>query len=165
MSDNESATLSPEEAFAVLGNETRLTVLETLAVADGPLTYSELFNRIEYDDSANYSYHLDKLVGHFVRKTDEGYEIEDAGRRVVEAVLSGAVTETPRIEPTTTDHRCPFCSAPIEVEFRDGRVELNCTECPGFKQFSAPGDRRFTEYGTLGFFYFPPAGTRGRSAA
>ena len=59
----ESATLSPDEAFAVLGDETRLQILQTLGEADEPLAFSALFDRIEYDDSSNFGYHLDKLVG------------------------------------------------------------------------------------------------------
>lgn len=161
----ESATLSPDEAFTVLGDETRLQVLQALGAADGPLSYSDLFDRIEYDDSANFSYHLRKLTGHFVRKTEAGYDLWEAGRRVVEAVLSGAVTETPVLEPTQTEERCPFCGAPVEVGFQHARVEMNCTECPGLLRFAGSGGRRFTEYGSLGFFLFPPAGVDGRTAS
>lgn len=114
-------------------------------------------------DFSNLHYHLDKLVGHFVRKTDHGYDLYDAGRRVVEAVLSGAVTDTPLIEPTRTTNQCPFCSAPVAVGFQHGRVELTCTECPGLVKFAGSQGKRFTEYGTLGFFLFPPAGVHGRS--
>lgn len=160
-----STTLSPDEAFSALGDEARLDILQTLSGADGPLTYSELFDRVEYDDASNFDYHLRKLVGHFVRKTDRGYDLWDAGRRVVEAVLSGAVTDTPVIDPVHVDEQCPFCTAPIEVGFQDARVELSCTECPGYKKFAGSEDRRFTEYGTLGFFYFPPAGVHGRTAS
>lgn len=160
-----STTLSPDEAFSALGDEARLDILKTLGEADGPLTHSELFDRVEYDDASNFDYHLRKVVGHFVRKTDRGYDLRDAGRRVVEAVLSGAITDTPVVEPTRVDRRCPFCAAPIEVGFQDARVELSCTECSGYQRFAGSGGRRFTEYGTLGFFYFPPAGLRGRSAA
>jgi hypothetical protein len=34
-------------------------------------------------------------VGHYVEKTDEGYERRRPGERVVEALPSGAVIETP----------------------------------------------------------------------
>lgn len=160
----EPTTLSPDEAFAVLGDETRLGILRALGAADESLSYSELFDRVDYDDTANFSYHLGKLVGHFVRKTDEGYDLWEAGRRVVEAVLSGAVTDTPVLEPTPTDEPCPFCGAAIEVGFQHARVELSCTECPGLLRFADSGGRRFTEHGSLGFFFFPPAGVRERDA-
>jgi hypothetical protein len=155
--------LSPDEAFAVLGSEVRLEILQTLGAVGGPLTYAELYERVEYDDPSNFSYHLDRLVDHFVRKTDRGYDLYDAGRRVVEAVVSGAVSDTPVVEPTETEKRCPFCGAPVAVGFQHGRVEQSCTECAGLVRFAGSGGRRFTELGSLGFFRLPPAGVRGRS--
>ena len=159
----EATPLSPDEAFSVLGDQARLGILRALAAADGPLAYAELYDAVEYDDSSNFSYHLDKLVGHFVRKTDDGYRLYDAGRRVVEAVVSGAVTDTPVVEPTETKKQCPFCGAPVAVGFQHGRVEQSCTECPGLLRFAGSDGRRFTEYGSLGFFLLPPAGVQGRS--
>lgn len=161
--DEAAATLAPDEAFSVLGNETRLQVLRALGAADGPLTYADLYDRVEYDDPSNFSYHLDRLVGHFVRKTDDGYDLYDAGRRVVEAVVSGAVSDDTVVEPTEVEKDCPFCGAPVEVGFQHGRVEQSCTECAGLVRFAGTGGRRFTEYGSLGFFLLPPAGVRGRS--
>jgi len=159
----ESATLSPDEAFAVLGDETRLQILQTLGEADKPLAFSALFDRIEYDDSSNFGYHLDKLVDHFVRKADEGYHLQQAGRRVVESVLSGAVTDDPVLAPSEIDRPCPFCSSPIEVGFQQERVEMHCTECPGLRGHAESDENRFDEYGTLGYLLLPPAGIHGRT--
>ena len=158
-----SSKLSPDEAFSVLGNEARLEILRTLGGAGGPLAYAELFERVEYGDPSNFSYHLERLVGHFVRKREEGYDLYDAGRRVVEAVVSGTVTDTPVVEPTEAEKDCPFCGAPVAVGFQHGRVEQSCTECAGLVRFADSGGRRFTEYGSLGFFLLPPAGVSGRS--
>lgn len=159
----ESTTLSPDEAFAVLGEKARLQILQTLGEADGPIAYSELFDRIKYNDSSNFAYHLEKLVGHFVRKTDEGYDLQQAGCRVVEAVLSGAVTDDPVLEPTEIDRSCPFCSAPIEVAYHQERVEMHCTECPGLVRHTDSGGSQFPEYGTLGHILLPPAGVHERT--
>lgn len=63
--DNEqsdSTTLSAEEAFARLGDETRLDVLQTLGTADEPLSFSELRDRVGYETAGNFSYHLDQLT-------------------------------------------------------------------------------------------------------
>jgi hypothetical protein len=98
-----------------------------------------------------------------VRKRDEGYDLYDAGRRVVEAVVSGAVSETPVVEPTEAEKDCPFCGAPVAVGFHHGRVEQSCTECAGLVRFAGSEGRRFLEYGSLGFFLLPPAGVQGRS--
>ena len=131
MADDAPATPSPDDAFSALGNETRLAILRALGDADEPLPFSALYDRVDVSDSGQFNYHLDKLAGHFVRQSETGYELARPGSRVVEAVLSGAMTDTPVLEPTEVDHPCPFCGAPVEVTFRDERVELYCTECAG----------------------------------
>ncbi|MDY6764143.1 MAG: helix-turn-helix domain-containing protein, partial [Halobacteria archaeon] len=110
--DKTETMLSPDEAFNVLGNTTRVRILKTLGEADGSLSFAELRDKVGHDDPGNFNYHLSKLEGHFVRKTDEGYELQSAGERVIEAVLSGAMTETPVLEPTQTDIICHHCGAP-----------------------------------------------------
>lgn len=162
----EATTLSPDEAFSVLGNEARLQILQTLGAADDSLAFSELYDRVEYEGSSNFGYHLEQLVGHFVSKTDDGYDLRQAGQRVVEAVLSGAVTDDPVLEPTTIDRPCPFCDADIRVAFQQERVELHCPECSGMGAggYKDPKQDRFDDYGTLGHLLLPPAGVHGRTA-
>lgn len=160
----EPTMVSPEEAFSVLGNRARLEILRTLGEADEPLAYSELFERMEYDDPGNFSYHLDKLVGHFVGKTDAGYVLRRPGERVMEAILSGAVTTDPIRELTLTEKACPFCSAPIEVGYEHERVTMHCPECSGLFAREESDDGRFSEQGNLGIRPLPPAGVRGRTA-
>lgn len=91
--DTAADQLAPDEAFAVLGDETRMGVLGALGELESPVTFSDLYDRSDADDSGAFNYHLDRMVGHFVERTDEGYRLAPAGRRVVESVLSGAVTE------------------------------------------------------------------------
>lgn len=164
--DSQNPTLSPDEAFAALGNETRLEILRTLGAAEEPLAFSELFERVEYDDSSNFGYHLEQLVGHFVSKTDEGYDLWQAGERVVESVLSGAITDDPVVEPTTIDDPCPFCSADIQVAYQQERVEFHCPECPGIGSggYKDPEKDRFDGHGSLGHLLLPPAGIQDRTA-
>lgn len=160
-----STPLSPDEAFSILGNEARLGILRTLGETDGPLTYSELFERIDYDDRSNFSYHLDQLTDHFVGKTAAGYTLRRPGERIMEAVLSGAVTSDPVRERTRTDRPCPFCAAPIEVGYEQERVTMHCPECSGLLgQVDADG-ARFDASGNLGFRPLPPAAVDGRSAS
>ncbi len=121
-SDAADRTLGPEDAFGALGNETRMTTLRVLADADGPLPFSELRDRVGMPDSGQFNYHLDKLVGHFLARTDAGYGLRRAGDRVVEAVLSGAVTEAPTLELTDVDEQCFRCDGGVKVGFREERV-------------------------------------------
>lgn len=161
-----ASTPSADAAFAALGNETRLQILQTLGAAEEPLSFSEAFDRVEYDDSSNFDYHLKQLEGHFVRKTDDGYALRQAGQRVVEAVLSGTLTEDPILEPTPVDRPCPLCSAPIQVAFQKERVEMHCSECPGIGSggYKRAAEDRFDGFGNLGYILLPPAGIQGRTA-
>jgi hypothetical protein len=151
-------------AFGVLGNETRLAILLALWEAyephasDNMLSFTELRERVGIRQGGQFDYHLDKLVGHFVRKTDDGYELRQAGRRVIYAVLSEAVTNAPVMERTRINHPCPYCGASIEVRYNEGHVEKYCTDCAGMTARDDPDQR-----GYLGCLVLPPAGLQGRS--
>lgn len=159
--ESDPATLPAEEAFARLGDETRLDILQTLGEADEPVSFSDLRDRVGYETAGNFSYHLDKLTGHFVRKTGEGYALRPAGRRVVEAVLSGAVTDVRTVESTRIDRSCPYCGAPVEMSYREERLSGYCTECGGVYGESDPHEA--TEQGLLGHLPLPPAGIQSRT--
>lgn len=161
---NRSHSTDPDEAFALLSDETRLDILRTLGEADGPLSFSELFDRIEYSDSSNFGYHLEKLSGHFVQRTDEGYVLGQPGRRILEAVMSGAVTDLPVQESAQIDRECPYCSARIEITYQQERLEMHCPECPGMERRPPTEGGEFREGGNLGHFILPPAGLKDRSA-
>ncbi|MFB6301174.1 MAG: ArsR/SmtB family transcription factor [Halobacteriales archaeon] len=153
--------LAPDDAFSALGNETRMEILQALGEAGEPLTFSELRERVGMRDSGQFNYHLDQVRGHFVRSTEEGYDLQQAGRRVIEAVLSGAVTEEPDLAPTEIDWPCPYCGATTEVMYdvRTSRpLKLYCTECAGPEMTWEP-----FEHGQLAALRFSPAGLRGRT--
>jgi len=179
---DDARTLSPDDAFEVLGNETRVAILDALGGAAEPVSFSALRDRVGTADSGRFNYHLDRLTGHFVRKREGGYELRRAGERVVEAVLSGAVTDAPVLERTEIDHPCHFCGAPVAVRFREERVEVFCTECPGtYARTSGPDadgetapasgedagrdESRGATAGYLGYHPLPPAGVAGRDPA
>jgi hypothetical protein len=150
--------LAPDEAFTIVGNETRIQILQTLGEADEPLVFSELYDRVEYDTTANFNYHLDQLMAHFVRKGEDGYELRHAGRKVVQGILSGAVTNATVVEPTRSKQSCPYCGAPIEVRYHQGHIEQFCTECAGsFERDDS------AQLGYLGCLMLPPAGLEGRT--
>lgn len=160
-----STTLAADDAFAVLGDETRLQVLQALGEAEGPLAYSTLFDRVEYDDTSNFSYHLDRLVGHFVRKTEAGYVLRLAGRRVVEAVHSGAVTENPVVDRTAVDMPCMYCGGPLEIGYHDEVVVLYCSDCSGDIERVKAAVERWPIPSTdiVGYVSLPPAGVYDRT--
>lgn len=162
--DDSTDRLAPDEAFGVLGSAIRLDILRTLGEADEPLAFSTLYDRIAVGDSAQFNYHLDRTVGHFVARTDEGYRLRPAGRRVIEAVLSGAVTDQPRDSRTAVDVACPYCGGAVESEWAGGGVELYCRSCEGrYGAVIRDSGESHTDEGYLGRYPFPPAGTRDRT--
>jgi hypothetical protein len=139
--------LAPADAFALVGNETRLSILEALWEADEhPTRFSTVRAAVGMSDSAQFNYHLSKLTDQFVRKTDEGYELRTAGRKVVQAVLAGSFNEHPRRELAIED-ACTRCGATLTATYEDERLAIDCPSC----------GRRHGEY------TFPPGGLHGRT--
>lgn len=131
-------SLSPDEAFAVLGDGTRIAILRSLFEQPyEPKTFSELRDDVGMADSGQFNYHLNKLVGQFVRKTEEGYELRLAGWQVVGAILSGTYTESGNVEPVEADHPCRICGGVVVATYEDERMTIQCTDCG--EQFSGAG--------------------------
>ncbi len=162
--EGEDPIPSPNEAFDLLGNETRIGILQTLGEADDPIPFTQLRDEVGIRQGAQFNYHLDKLVGHFVSKTDDGYALRRPGRRVVRTIRSGAVTEDPTIEASQIDLTCHHCGALTEVSYRRGEVRLSCTSCGGnYDESVSRGPDPRGDDGNLANFSFPPAGTQGRT--
>ncbi|WP_396611680.1 winged helix-turn-helix domain-containing protein [Haloferax sp. S1W] len=129
--DSSSAVDSDaESAFSLLADETRLAILRTLAdTSDTPLTFSQLRERVGIADSGRFNYHLGKLTGRFVEKTDEGYELRLAGGLVIGAILAGTYSRGDDVGPIPLDPPCPICDSAIEATYADERITVQCTEC------------------------------------
>lgn len=60
-------TLSPDGAFRILGEETRMATPRAVWESpDEPVSFSEIRARIGNPDSGQFNYHLNKLEGHFL---------------------------------------------------------------------------------------------------
>lgn len=147
------------EAFELLSNDTRLSILLALweLFEPGPteqtVSFSELYDAVEMTDSGNFTYHLDKLTGQYVTKTDAGYKLTAAGLKIVRAVIAGSGFEDARVPPTTVDYPCPRCGAPeIQIRYHDGALYTTCRSCSGF------GDTAETPAGTVASWEFDQAG-------
>ncbi|WP_435196463.1 DUF7351 domain-containing protein [Natronomonas sp. EA1] len=141
--------LAPAEAFAVVGNETRLSILEALWRCERPVSFSDLRREVGMRDSAQFNYHLSQLTGQFVRKTDEGYDFRGAGEAVIRAVLSGTINQDPTLEPFPVEGSCVECDSGLEARYADERISIACGEC----------GRPHGGYG------FPPGGLEDRTRA
>jgi len=124
--DDPTAT---EEAFAELGNEVRLRVLAALSDAlrdgEGALAFSDLRDRVGYEDDGNFGYHLERLRESFVRKTEDGYVLQARGLDVVGTMFAGALADGDH-QTATVDSECLFCDAPLLVEYATGALVVRC---------------------------------------
>lgn len=132
-----------EEAFAVLGNETRLAILFALwehrstdvHVPQQPLTFAELRKAVGLRDGSQFNYHLKPLLGQYVTKRDDGYILRREGERVVGAILAGTFTDEVLFDAEPRDEPCPLCGGPTVFECNTERTlglfAVRCTECEG----------------------------------
>ena len=85
----QSASLEPvSETLATLSEQNRLEILLALYDTDGPVPYSTLRAATSIEDKGKLNYHLRQLREYFVVKRDDGYGLTDAGRTLVQAVLT-----------------------------------------------------------------------------
>lgn len=122
------------DAFALLADETRLSILRALVAAeaedpaDPGLAFAALFDRVDAGSTSRFSYHLSELSGRFVRETDGGYVLSPAGWRVSRAVLAGVhVGTVPDLE--VVDGRCRECGGRLAATGADLPVEVACDDC------------------------------------
>jgi hypothetical protein len=153
---------SPDEVFGLLGNETRMAILQAIWDADGGdrpddnvVTFTELRDRVGVADSGRFNYHLGQLTGRFVRKTDDGYRLRQAGLSVIRALLAGTIIDEPTLEPTAIDTPCPHCGATVEVRYEDEELVVRCREGKHSGPSQPPG--------TIINLHVPPAGLRDRT--
>lgn len=159
-----STPITADSAFGLLGNETRFRILQRLSEAAEPVPFSELRDRVGVSDSGRFNYHLHKLEGQFVEKTDGGYQLLPTGRRVIGGVLSGVLTEDPAIERIEIDRPCEYCGASIDVSVAPGNISMYCSRCPGtYGESHASGRGQTADRGYLGRLTLPPAGFQHRS--
>ena len=118
--------LSPDDTFGLVGNETRVAILKSLADADGALTFSELRDRVGTVDSGQFNYHLDKLRGELVTETDGAYRLTRPGLRLAGSILANAyVTDADRDRPKS-ETACPVCGADADLLYRDSLLRIEC---------------------------------------
>jgi DNA-binding transcriptional ArsR family regulator len=132
--------LTLDEALSVVGEETRARILVELGEAvrgDGltpaALSFSELMERVGAADSGRFNYHLDKLVGTFVLKTEEGYQLRPPGHFVYRAVVAGRLTGDVDVDPFEVGD-CPDCGTALVAEYPISHCfYVRCRECETFE--------------------------------
>ncbi|WP_276260708.1 winged helix-turn-helix domain-containing protein [Haloglomus litoreum] len=125
---------SPEAVFGLLGDESRLRILQALGeTPDEPVPFAELHRRSEVADSGRFNYHLGKLRGTFVRRTDDGYELTYAGRQVIGAMYAGVYTANATVDAIPVEEGCPACGGDLVAEYAAETARVDCTACDAFR--------------------------------
>lgn len=157
-----------EEAFEILGHETRLAILHALweihegeAPPDSPVTFTTLRKHVEMRDGSQFNYHLGKLTGRFVEKTDQGYLLQRPGYRLISTVLSATGMKSVDVSPQPFEFDCEYCGAETLVGYHDEYLYHVCTECVGSfgertSELVIPESESDTVGGLLGLFGVDP---------
>lgn len=119
----------PEEIFGVLAHELRIRILRTVMTIGGEASFAEILDQVDTADSGRFNYHLNQLIPHFVRRTTDGYEVTQTGRRIIGTIYMGTYTATASIDPIPIEDECPACGAGMIVEYHDEFAQIRCTEC------------------------------------
>ena len=130
----------PAEVFATLGNDTRVDILRALlelGADEEAVSFTDLFERVDIDDSANFNYHLRQLTGHFVKRSDDGYEFRYPGRKVVSAIFTGTLTERAQVGFFPVEGACYDCDGDLHGWYVDDTLTVGCADC-GTIQVSYP---------------------------
>lgn len=122
---------APAEAFALIGNEIRAEILGILGAEPyAGLSFSELRSRVDADlDSSQFNYHLQQLVGQFVEKTDDGYEMRPEGVALYRTIRAGTFNRRATAGPLDAGFDCYFCEGRVEASYADGTFAIQCPDC------------------------------------
>jgi hypothetical protein len=136
MPDGDEELAQPREAFALLGHDLRLEILLALldrweAAHTEPRRYSELMRAVGLQDSGKFNYHLGKLRGAYLRKTDDGYVPTASATALYRAVLAHRPTETPTRSELDPGVDCPDCGGGLAAGYEREFFTLRCPACEG----------------------------------
>ncbi|WP_255150092.1 winged helix-turn-helix domain-containing protein [Halorarius halobius] len=127
-----------DEVFQLLSDATRLDVLRTVAVAQhenkrtgvAQLSFSEIYDRVDVDDTSKLSYHLGELTGTFLRKHEQGYAFTHAGEQLVRFILAENFRQPDDIGHVETEGGCQFCGeTTLRAVLEDQYFLMYCTNC------------------------------------
>jgi hypothetical protein len=128
--------LTPEAAFAILGNEYRAAIVRALGDAQGTtgprveLAFSDLYDAADVDvATSQFNYHLQQLVGPFVDRTEAGYRLRHEGVELYRTIVAGTYTAAPSLDRFEVGADCFHCGAPIEATYEDRRFTVACSAC------------------------------------
>lgn len=90
-------------------------------------------------DRGQFNYHLRRLTGRFVRESEAGYRLRNAGRTFVQMVVAGIGIEETTLDLVPIDRDCPYCGTTTAIAYERERLYQCCPECEG--TFGVSDDR------------------------
>jgi len=127
-----------DHVFGLLSDEIRLDILRTVAVSQheerrtgvASLSFSDIYDRVDVDNTSKLSYHLGELTGTFLRKHDDGYAFTHAGERLVRFILAENYQSPADVGPIETDGECLFCGArALQATIEEQYFMIRCEAC------------------------------------
>ncbi|WP_435335040.1 DUF7351 domain-containing protein [Haloarchaeobius sp. TZWWS8] len=113
-------------ALSLLADEARVAIVKALGEATveapglGYRTYSALKDDAGIRDSGRFNYHLNELLGPFVREYDEGYCLTTQGRLAFQHLVAGGITTDLRVDAFPVDQDCHECGNGLVAEYGMG---------------------------------------------
>lgn len=134
------ASAEATAAFGLLANDTRLAILLALwdektperPGTDDAVSFSTLYERVGIEDSGNFTYHLEKLEGTFVRATEDGYTLSNTAERALRVVFAGTLTDDVTFTGEPSSFECHRCGSAVVVDYtEENEIVQRCTTCEG----------------------------------
>lgn len=124
-------TTSPSDLFQLIGQPARTAILQALLEqrrdAEEPsLAFTELRRAAGITDNGRFNYHLGKLVGSLVARTDDGYRLSSFGFRLIAPLASGAYDPDADPAPLPVPGECHDCGAALTVRPEEGVLQVIC---------------------------------------
>lgn len=120
------------DTFAALSDPIRIEIVEALAEyhqehpTDPGVQFSTLRKSVGIRDSGRFLYHLEKLLGVFVEKTDDRYRLTYAGVEIKNAIVAGTYTNDGTIDSTGLDSTCSICGSSASASYDSGVLTVTC---------------------------------------
>jgi len=128
-----------EDVFKALGNAKRIEILVALGDPPGEtMSFAELYEAVEMDDSGNFNYHLNKLLGTLIRKEGGQYLLSHAGEQLFGSIQAGTYHTRATVEPTAVGGTCQLCGGELMFEYKRELVRVYCDECGAGRSFPFP---------------------------
>lgn len=153
------------EVLSFVGDPIRLGILSTLYDASSfpdpqprVISYTDLQEAVNVEDSGRFNYHLTKLAGLFVKSVDGGYRLRDPGKEIVRLLRRGTLTDDLQLDRRPVDAACFRCGGDVSVSYNGTRVVTICDSCPGSVSLDA------LPHGTLTAISASPRAVKRRGA-